>query len=448
MADIKRLLEKMNQFAGQAVGQKPGDQVRGTEKATKKKSGDHPFKGRLVGGESQENFLQELEVELKEGALKRELTNELNLFKTSAPVKPAPRRSTSYIDPNKHIPYPDIRAGAGEAGVDDYNYSKGGQQFTLHREGGAFQLILNNKVLQQFTAPQRNVHDYLIQNGYKLLPPAVNKTTNKNWFQEGEENPTDTVSMDVPLLIRVMEYAKEDAKDDMDLHRVAEKLISMSNEGRTLSMDDYDSVVGSNIETEDTFGYKHLKHDLTKAKQQFPMAKSDIEAMLLHVQDKEQRDVETLDNVNDREDAAIAQLDKEDNTIEQQLVNLSKQIKGLEALLASKRVKEDIPPAVPTAGGPAGAAQPKPNTDPQQLALQKQQQAKLQQNLANLKTAGVDIDPAKAAQTLQKTDTGAPMNAVDKDTISKLAPAIGNVMSNPSTATQLNTLIKKAGGGQ
>lgn len=36
-------------FAGQAVGQKPGDQVRGTEKAKKTSAGAHPFKGRLVG---------------------------------------------------------------------------------------------------------------------------------------------------------------------------------------------------------------------------------------------------------------------------------------------------------------------------------------------------------------------------------------------------------------
>ena len=40
--DMKRLIEKMDQFAGQAVGQKPGDQVRGTEKAIKKKSDEHP----------------------------------------------------------------------------------------------------------------------------------------------------------------------------------------------------------------------------------------------------------------------------------------------------------------------------------------------------------------------------------------------------------------------
>ena len=108
--------------------------------------------------------------------------------------------------------------------------------------------------------------------------------------------------------------------------------------------------------------------------------------------------------------------------------------------------EEAVPPSVPTAGGPAGAGQQK-QQNPEQAALLKKQQASMQQNLANLKTAGVDIDPAKAAQSLQKTDTGAPMNAMDKDTIAKLAPALGNVMSNPSTASQLNTLIKKAGGG-
>jgi hypothetical protein len=57
-------------------------------------------------------------------------------------------------------------------------------------------------------------------------------------------DPADTVTVDVPLLIRIMEYAKEDAKTDMDLHNVAEKLIGMSREGKTLTMDDYDAMVG------------------------------------------------------------------------------------------------------------------------------------------------------------------------------------------------------------
>jgi hypothetical protein len=58
-----------------------------------------------------------------------------------------------------------------------------------------------------------------------------------------EENPVDRVTMDVPLLIRLFEYAREDAKTDMDLHDVAERLIRMSKTGDTLTMNDYDSIV-------------------------------------------------------------------------------------------------------------------------------------------------------------------------------------------------------------
>jgi len=46
------------------------------------------------------------------------------------------------------------------------------------------------------------------------------------------------------LLIRLFEYAREDAKTDMDLHDVAERLVALSSEhGRTLTMQDYESVV-------------------------------------------------------------------------------------------------------------------------------------------------------------------------------------------------------------
>lgn len=57
-----------------------------------------------------------------------------------------------------------------------------------------------------------------------------------------EENPTDTVSVDVPLLIRLLEYAREDAKTDLDLHYVAERLIELSREGNVLTMNDYDNI--------------------------------------------------------------------------------------------------------------------------------------------------------------------------------------------------------------
>ena len=58
------------------------------------------------------------------------------------------------------------------------------------------------------------------------------------------ENPVDSVKLDIPLLIRIMEYAREDAKTDLDLHDVAERLISIGRSGNTLSMRDYDRIVG------------------------------------------------------------------------------------------------------------------------------------------------------------------------------------------------------------
>lgn len=55
----------------------------------------------------------------------------------------------------------------------------------------------------------------------------------------------DSVTLDIPLLIRIMEYSKEDAQDDMALHRVVEKLIELSQSGETLTMDQYDAIVGT-----------------------------------------------------------------------------------------------------------------------------------------------------------------------------------------------------------
>jgi hypothetical protein len=58
-----------------------------------------------------------------------------------------------------------------------------------------------------------------------------------------EKNPEDMIMMDVPLLIRMLEYAREDAKTDMDLHFVAKNLIKLSKNGTTLTMDDYDTII-------------------------------------------------------------------------------------------------------------------------------------------------------------------------------------------------------------
>jgi len=62
-------------------------------------------------------------------------------------------------------------------------------------------------------------------------------------LSEKANNPTDKVTLDVPLFIRMLEYAREDAQTDMDLHDVTEKAIALSTSGKTLTMADYNKIV-------------------------------------------------------------------------------------------------------------------------------------------------------------------------------------------------------------
>lgn len=68
--------------------------------------------------------------------------------------------------------------------------------------------------------------------------------------QGNTTNGIDYISVNVPLFMRLLEYAKEDAKTDMDLHKVTENILSIqqgrneSNQaGSFLTMDDYDVIV-------------------------------------------------------------------------------------------------------------------------------------------------------------------------------------------------------------
>lgn len=60
-------------------------------------------------------------------------------------------------------------------------------------------------------------------------------------------NPEDTITMDIPLFIRMLEYAREDAKSDMDLHDVTEKAIDLSKDGEVLDMSKYEDIVGKTL---------------------------------------------------------------------------------------------------------------------------------------------------------------------------------------------------------
>jgi len=58
-----------------------------------------------------------------------------------------------------------------------------------------------------------------------------------------KNNPQDVIKLNTPLLLRLFEYAKEDAKTDIDLHVLIENLIKNSTDGKTLDMSYYDSLI-------------------------------------------------------------------------------------------------------------------------------------------------------------------------------------------------------------
>jgi hypothetical protein len=77
-----------------------------------------------------------------------------------------------------------------------------------------------------------------------------------------QENKMDVISVDVPLFIRLLEFAREDATDDMMLHDVAEKLIELCADGDIMQMEQYDEIVGTKINGADTSGMNAVEDDM------------------------------------------------------------------------------------------------------------------------------------------------------------------------------------------
>ena len=105
-----------------------------------------------------------------------------------------------------------------------------------------------------------------------LSKPMSEKIDSKEYISnrkqvKEEKNPIDTITMDVPLFIRMMEFAREDVKSDLDLHDVAEKAISLSDEGKTLTMSDYETMFGGSEldEKKLTTAEKRKKEDIVMA---------------------------------------------------------------------------------------------------------------------------------------------------------------------------------------
>lgn len=141
-------------------------------------------------------------------------------------------------------------------------------------------------------------------------------------------NPQDVIKLDVPLFIRLLEYAREDAKTDMDLHNVTDKIIELASSGQVLDMAAYNNIMGQQIDEakekdpESEFFMKNLRA-------KYPQAKTDAEAMTLDYQSSQKadrQDISRLDQENDSEEADIDHLEKENDQEQAEIARLKQML--------------------------------------------------------------------------------------------------------------------------
>lgn len=100
---------------------------------------------------------------------------------------------------------------------------------TKRRKNAMYKLITHSIIEEHFDDKPEN---------YQSLQRLKN--------QVNQHNEEDVVKVEIPLLIRLLEYSREDAKGDVDLHFVAERAIELSEDGEVLTMEHYDKLVGNN----------------------------------------------------------------------------------------------------------------------------------------------------------------------------------------------------------
>lgn len=69
---------------------------------------------------------------------------------------------------------------------------------------------------------------------------TIEETFGDNPPQSNEE---DIIKVDVPLMIGLLEFAREDSKSDLDLHVMTENMVSLSESGKVLTMDCYSKII-------------------------------------------------------------------------------------------------------------------------------------------------------------------------------------------------------------
>jgi len=76
-----------------------------------------------------------------------------------------------------------------------------------------------------------------------------------------ENTKLDTVTLDVPLFIRLLELAREDLKTDIQLHDVVESVLHLTTQKSTLTMKDYGSIMKTSVSADFNKRLKKLKEE-------------------------------------------------------------------------------------------------------------------------------------------------------------------------------------------
>ena len=129
----------------------------------------------------------------------------------------------------------------------------------------------------------------LVKNALMEKPDTINSRQFISEREDEENNPEDTINMDVPLFIRMLEYAREDASTDVDLHDVAKKAIGLSSEGNVLTMDDYDTIVGE-MESLNEDDWKQGDDESDMAGSQLKSIQSNASKLMNMIDNNEQLD--------------------------------------------------------------------------------------------------------------------------------------------------------------
>lgn len=176
--------------------------------------------------------------------------------------------------------------------------------------------------------------------GYREVKPSEMIDAKYLWAGPGglkeSKNPTDTIKTDVPLFVRLLEYAREDAKTDMDLHNVTENALKLSTTGNILTMKDYDKIVSKQKLNESRYSQFKKQTEIVKPSSQMQVAVKEIKKRLNELNKiagytKQLRNELSESNdvaYNKRTEAYLEQLMKETATLYHNLKQIKENGKG------------------------------------------------------------------------------------------------------------------------